>query len=205
MPIKLLHCGLSLLIDIFTTDDFLYRKEDNLEVSHKRDVVNIPYIEFKLFRPADGIASVTLRPARNTRTNLVAACLLGAVKGLLLHEQRTRRNEWHVALHLVDELRQFVDGRRAHETTHRSQSVGIRQQVALRIALIGHGLELDDLEDIAVLTRTFLEEECPCPFVGKVKPKGNGQEERPDDGQSRQYDDKVYQSFEKVFVHIVVS
>ena len=50
-----------------------------------------------------------------------------------------------------------------------SQHHPYMRQISQRIALIGHGFELDDPENLLILTRALLEEEGTCAFIGKVQ------------------------------------
>ncbi len=85
----------------------------------------------------------------------------------------TRTNELHIALEYVPKLRQFVDGGGTNETTDLCKAQRIEKQLAVRIALIGHGLKLDYLENLAALAWTILKEERTCTLIGEVQPHGN--------------------------------
>lgn len=117
---------------------------------------------------------MTLRPAGDSGAHFVSARLFGTVEGEILYQQRTGTDEGHVAFQHVPELRKFIDGSGAYETSHLSQTLSIREEIAVGVALVGHSLELDYLEDLAVLAGSFLEEECPCALVSEMQPEGNG-------------------------------
>ena len=113
-------------------------------------MVHIPHVEAEFLGPADGVASVTLRPAADARSHLMAARLFGGVERQVLYQQGARADERHVAFEDVDELGQLVDGGGADEATDLREALGVGQEVALGITLVGHGLELDDAEHLAV-------------------------------------------------------
>lgn len=133
-------------------------------------MIYIPHVEFEFLMPGYGVATVTLCPAGDAGTHFVTARLLGSVEREILHQQRPRADQRHVAFEDVPELWQLVDGRGADKTTNLRQALRVRQQFAVGIAFVSHGLELHDLEDFAVLAGTFLEEESASTFVGEMQP-----------------------------------
>lgn len=58
--IKLLHCGGGSGGDVFSDKDLADGEPDNLNISRKRAVVNVPDIKLELFIPTDGIAAMTM-------------------------------------------------------------------------------------------------------------------------------------------------
>ena len=96
--------------------------------------------------------------------------LLFAVQRKIIHTERTWADERHVALEDVDELGELVNRGGSNETAYLGESDGIGEEVALSIALIGHGLELDDFEDLAVKTLALLVEQGSGTFVGDGEP-----------------------------------
>ena len=107
--------------------------------------------------------------------------LLFAVQRKIIHTERTWANQCHVALEDVDELWEFIARGGADEAAYLGEAVGIGEELALGITLIGHGLKLDDLEDLAVKTRALLEEKCSSTFVGDGEPNVDDEQYRPDD------------------------
>lgn len=108
------------------------------------------------------------------------ASLLLGIQGEVLGQKRTRADECHVALKDVDELGKLIDRGGADEAAYLGEAVGIGEEVALGIALIGHGLELDDLEDLAMKTRALLVEQGTRTFVGDGEPDVDDEQYRPD-------------------------
>ena len=107
--------------------------------------------------------------------------LLFAVQRKIIHTERTWANQCHVALEDVDELGELIDRGGADEAAYLGEAVGIGEELALGIALIGHGLELDDLEDLAVQAGAFLIENGSGTFVGDGEPDVDDEQYRPDD------------------------
>ena len=75
MSIESFHRGLSGLVDVSTFQHLHDGNPYHLDVRPQRAVVHIPYIQFELLRPADGVTPVTLRPAADTRSHLMASRL----------------------------------------------------------------------------------------------------------------------------------
>ena len=109
------------------------------------------------------------------------AHLLLGIQGEVLGQERTWAYECHVALEDVDELGELIDRGGADDAADLGEAVGIGKEVALGITLIGHGLELDDLEDLAVQTWALLVEQGSGTFVGDGEPEVNNKQYRPDD------------------------
>ena len=96
-------------------------------------------------------------------------------------QERARSNQCHVALEDVEELGELINRGGADEAAYLGEAVGIGEELALGIALIGHGLELDDLEDLAMKTRALLVEQGSSIFVGDGEPDVDDEQNRPDD------------------------
>ena len=164
-------------------------------------MVDVPYVVVQLFLPADVVPSVTLRPAADAGAHLVAAAVVGTIQGEVLGKEGPRPYQRHVALEDVDELGQLVDARAAHEATHGCQPLRVGQQPALAVALVGHGLELIDAEDAAVLARSLLREEDTGSLVGEAEPHRHHEQQGRDDNQCRQCHPKVQEPLNIMSVH----
>ena len=70
-------------------------------------------------------------------------------------------------------MRELVDGSRADETAYLGETVGVRKQFPFGISFVGHGLELDDFEDLTTFAGTLLKEKSAGAFVGEVQPDGH--------------------------------
>ena len=156
MSIKDLHRGVSLLRDVRTFQDLLDGQPYHYEIGFQRHVFHIPDIELELLCPRDGITPMTLCPAADARTHLMAAGLLFGIERKILYQQRTRSDQSHVTFQNIQQLGQLIDGRGTYKTAHFSQSLFIRQQMTTGVTLVRHGLIFDNPEDLAILARSFL-------------------------------------------------
>src|SRR5690606_10394407 len=125
----------------------------------KRLMVHIPDIVAELVLPRQGIAAVNLSPAGKARPHLVAAGLLGVVERQILHQQRARADQAHVALEDVPELRQLVEAGRTQKAAERRKALGIGKKLPGGADRIRHGTELDQIERDAPKTGTLLDVE----------------------------------------------
>ena len=163
-------------------------------------MVHIPDVVLELILPTQGVAPVDLSPSRDAWSHFMTTSLTCIVEGEVLHQQRTRSNHRHVALEHIPELRQFVDGCGAHKTPYFRQSPLIGKEVACRIALIGHGFELHNLENLAVQSRTRLEEKHTTAFVGESQQEHGCQEDGRGKQEQEQTDQNVGRAFDVGFV-----
>lgn len=77
----------------------------------------------------------------------------------LLGNPRAGADEGHVALEDIEQLRQFIERGGAQELAHEGGAFLIRQEIAFRIAGVGHGAEFDDAEGLASPADAGLQEE----------------------------------------------
>ena len=143
---------------------------------------------------------MALRPSCDTGTYLMTASLFWRVERQVFWQEGTRSDQRHIPFEDIPKLGKFVDGCGADETSYFCQSLGIRQEFPLGVAFVGHGLELDDLEDLSVLAGTFLKEEGTSSFVGEMKPGGHGCQGDGQDEKCRAGGSYVYGSLEEVAV-----
>ena len=107
----------------------------------------------------------------------------------------------HIALEDIEKFRELIEARAAQELAVFGQAHIVRQQVASLVALVGHGAELDELEDSLVLARTGLREEgITAHFNGTENGENEEQRTQTEDGRSRAK--KVQNSFKEAGVHI---
>ena len=142
----------------FPGQDLPDREPQDLEVKPEGSIVHIPHVEPELLLPADGIATVHLRPSRDAGLDLVAAHLLGSVKGQVLGKQGARPNEAHVALDDVPEGGQLVEAGGAEELAKAREADGIGRKRVLAGLGITHRLELVEREGPAVEANAGLAE-----------------------------------------------
>ena len=62
-------------------------------------------------------------------------------------------------------------GNSSSEVERTKRPTLVRQQIAVGVALVSHGLELHDLEYLATLSWALLREESSCALVGEVQPQ----------------------------------
>ena len=136
------HGRLPILADPLPLEDFLKSHPENLDIEPERPVVDVPDIVFEFFLPADGIATIDLRPAGDAGAHLVAAGLFRRVAVEVFHQQRARPDQAHVALEDVEQFGEFVEAGGAQEFAEGGQALVVGEQVPLRVALVGHGAEL---------------------------------------------------------------
>ena len=70
------------------------------------------------------------------------------------------------------------DGSGTNETAYLRQTVGIREEIPFGITLIGHRLELDDLENLGILSWAVLKKEGSSSLIGEMKPHRDHQQQR---------------------------
>ena len=104
-------------------------------------MLHIPYIIGKLLWPRHRVATIHLRPPGNAGFHLVAARLLGAVERQIFHQQRAGPHKRHVAFQNVEQLRQLVEGSFPDELPDGRETLFVGEQMAVCVALVGHGLE----------------------------------------------------------------
>ena len=109
-------------------------------------MVDVPYVELEFLLPGDGVAAMTLGPAGDARAHFVAPCLLGRIERKILHKQRAGADERHIAFENVPKLGEFIDGGGADEAANFGEAVGVGEQLAVDVALVGHTLELHPIE-----------------------------------------------------------
>ena len=107
----------------------------------------------------------------------------------------------HVSLEDIEEFGELVEAGAAQELAVTGQAHVVGEQVARLVALVGHGAELDELEDLLVLAGAGLREEgVPAHFNGAED--GENEEQRAQAQDSGQGATEVQDSFEEAGVHI---
>ena len=62
-------------------------------------------------------------------------------------------------------------------------------------------LELDDLEYLPMKSWALLQEPCPCPFVGKMKPYRRYNQQRRTQQHEKQCHPEIEKTFKKMLIH----
>src|SRR5262245_34088740 len=135
------------------------RLGEDLEVDHRRAVVDVPDVELDPVLPRHGRPAVDLRPARDPRLDLQAATLPRRVPLDLVRARRPRADHAHVAADDVPELRQLVDRQAAEDPPGaRDPRVALVDRVAGADLLrtLDHRPHLEQLELEAVLADAAL-------------------------------------------------
>ena len=107
----------------------------------------------------------------------MATSLLWRITRQILNQQRTRAYQGHITDEDIEQLREFIDTSRANEPAHSCEAHLIRQEFSVIITFIGHGLELDDLKDFAILPRAFLNEKRSSTLVSEMQPDSDHQQQ----------------------------
>ena len=165
-------------VDVRAPEHFERGEKEDFHVHPKRNVVDVPHVQLELARPRNRVASVHLRPARDAGADFVAARLLRRVKRQILLEQRTRADDRNVPADDVDQLRELVERSRAQKAPDGRDAPFVREQFSVRTALVGHGLEFMEAEDLSVFPGPFLREKHACAFVREMQPDGEAQQQR---------------------------
>src|SRR5439155_296864 len=96
-------------------------------VEDETPVVDVPNVEGQSLVPVHGVPAVDDRPPRHPRQDVVPPALLLRVSLQILRQEWSGPNQAHVAPNDVQELRQFVDARRAKELGETGQSLPVRE------------------------------------------------------------------------------
>ncbi len=131
----------------------------------------------------------------------VAFALFGGHENHVAHELGPRPDYGHVALEDVEEFGQFIEAGGAEELAVGIQANIVREQVAVRVLLVGHGAELDKIEDFLVLAGAGLREEGVAMHLDGAE-DGEHDKERAQAEDGRQSAEEVKDSLEEVRVHI---
>jgi len=83
------------------------------EIETHRCMLDVPDVEVEPLGPTEGVASRDLGEAGDAGSNAVASPVSVGIERKVLHEQRARSDETHLAAQHVEQFGQFVDGGRA--------------------------------------------------------------------------------------------
>ena len=104
-------------------EDSARGKGKDLYVEEETPVVDIPNVEGQSLVPVHDVPAVDDCPPRHSRKDLVPPALLLRVSLQILRQEWPGPHQAQVAPNDVQELRQFVDARRAKEPAERRQSL----------------------------------------------------------------------------------
>src|SRR5438132_9787504 len=128
--------------DAFALNQANQRQNHDLAIEPYADVVNIPDIELELVGPRNRVAAIDLRPAGQSWFDFVPPRLFRRVAVEVLHQQRTRTDQAHIAFKNVEEFGQLIKARGAQESAEARQPLAVGQQATARVACISHRAKL---------------------------------------------------------------
>ena len=123
------------------------------------DIPNVFKVKSYFCVPSNSVTPAYLSKSTKSLAYGVALTLFRGHKYHVAHKLRSRPDYGHVALEDVEEFREFVEARAAEELAVGVQANIVWEQVAVGVLLVGHGAELDELEDFFVEARAGLREE----------------------------------------------
>ena len=130
----------------------------------------------------------------------MAFALFRGHKDHVTYELGSRTDYGHVALENVEEFREFVEAGGAEELAVFGKAHIVREQVAVCVLLVGHGAELDKIEDFLILAGARLREEGVAAHLERTDNSKQNQE-RAQGENRRESTEKVQNSLEEVRVH----
>ena len=175
-------------------------REDDFYIAKEGDVLDVLQIEVNLCFPSDGVAPAHLRKPAEALPHGVPPALFGRHEHHVTHKLRSRPDYGHVALEDVEEFRELVEARAAEELAVFGKAHIVREQVAVCVLLVGHGAELDKIEDFLVLAGAGLREEGVALHLDGAE-DGEGKQQRAQAEDGRQSAEEVQNSLEEVRVH----
>jgi len=102
------------------------------------------------------------------------------VERQILHEQRSRADDAHLAPQHIDQLGQLVERRRSQMPPERGEALSVRKKLARVVSLVRHRAELDPLEFAIVQSDTRLTKKHRCPQPQPNQKCDDQQEGNPD-------------------------
>ena len=112
------------------------------EVKPQRLMLGIPDIKRKLFFPGYGISPVNLRPPGYAGLHLMPARLLRGVPAKILHEQRARPHEAHLAEEHIQKRRQLIQACGAQKIAEAGNAPSVKGCAFLARPGMPHGAKL---------------------------------------------------------------
>ena len=176
------------------------RGEDYPDVAEEGDFLDVLQVVGDFRFPGDGVAPVHLRKPAESLPHGVPPALFGGHEYHVAHELGPGPDYGHVALEDVEEFGQFVEAGGAEELAVGVQPHVVGEQVPLRVALVGHGAELDEPEYPFALARAGLREEGVAMHLDGAE-DGEHEQQRAQGENRGQGAQEVQGSFEEAGVH----
>ena len=150
--------------DTLPLEDFPRRHQNNFAIQPERAMIDIPQIEEKSLLPVGVIPSVHLSPSGQAGRNEMPTVLLRAILCEVVHAERSRAHEAHLAFQDVEESRKFIQAAAAHQLAKSCESIRVGQELPVVSAGIGHRTEFICLKGLLVEPRAFLHEQDRPPM-----------------------------------------
>ena len=187
--------GVRALGDAVVQRDFVEGEEEDLQVQPRGEFAGIAQVVRDTLAEGEVVAPVHLGEAGDAGADAHAVAPGAGVEGgHLLGYPGAGANEAHVAQQHVDEFRQLIQRGGAQEFAYPGGAFFIRQEVAFRIACVGHGAEFDDVEGQAAAADAFLQEEGVT-ALEEQQCHEDEQQERGEGEQHEQRGGEVYDAF----------
>lgn len=152
--------GIRTLGDAFALGDFPEGEEEDLNIHPHAQLAGVAQVESDALTEGEVVSAVHLSQAGNAGAYAHAVAAGGGIKGgHLLRNPRARADEGHVAGEDVEQLGEFIQRAGTQKLTNPGGALLVRQQVALSVAGIAHGAELNDVEWQALAPHSCLQEE----------------------------------------------
>lgn len=135
------------------------RGKNDFHVAQEGDVLDVFQIVVNLGFPGHCIATVHLSKAAKSLAHGMAFALFRGHEYHVAHELGPGSDYGHVALEDVEEFGELVEAGGAEELAVGVQAHVVGEQVPLRVTLVGHGAELDELENLFVKAGARLRKE----------------------------------------------
>lgn len=145
--------------DTLPLEDLPRRHQNNFTIQPERAMIDIPQIEEKSLLPIRGISSIHLRPPGQAGRYQMPTVLLRTIVWEVVHAERSRAYEAHLAFQDVEESRKFIQAGAAHPLAESCESILVGQELPVGSAGIGHRTEFICLKGLLVKPRTFLHEQ----------------------------------------------
>ncbi len=152
--------GIHTLGDAFRQCDFPEGEEEDFHVEPDGELAGVAEIPRDALAEGEVVATADLGQAGDAGADAHAQGAGDALEGVhLLRNPRAGADEGHIALEDVEQLGEFIERGGAQELAHEGGALLIRQELAFRIASVGHGAEFDDAEGLAAAADAGLQEE----------------------------------------------
>ena len=170
---KIGHRCVPRLRDALTREDDARGEDKDLGVKQQTPMVDVPNVEGQSLIPPYGVPAVDDRPPCHPWQNVVPPALLLSVSLQIHRQEGAGSDQAQLASNDVQELRQFVDARRAKELAETGQSLLVGEKLTIQPTRFLHRSQLDDFECLFVEAHARLTKENRGTHRGA---NGNGRE-----------------------------